>query len=221
MSSVSKFDVVHASFGHLKYMRRSHALYMRELITTYDIEYVLELGTYHGKGTAYLAAILEDLGRGRVTTLDRCDCLRHSPNVHEVLAEVRLEHRVDVRLHPRSFTMTLMQMLEAHPRPTFDLCYLDGAHTWDGTGFAFFLIDKLLTPGGWLVMDDLDWTIAGSPSYRAAEASGLTHPWTQYSVEEKEMRQVRKVWDLLVGEAGYTRHEEKHLGWGIARKPLR
>ena len=49
---------------------------------------------------------------------------------------IGLSEYVDVRIHARSFTITLMRMLEETPRPQFDFCYFDGAHTWDGTGFS-------------------------------------------------------------------------------------
>ena len=77
-----------------------------------------------------------------------------------ILSDLGLEHRVDVRLHGRSFTMTLMDMLEKNDSPMFDFCYFDGGHTWDITGYAFLLVDKLLLPGAWFVFDVLDWKLS-------------------------------------------------------------
>ena len=62
-----------------------------------------------------------------------------------------------------------MEMIEAELPPTFDLVYLDGGHTWDATGFAFFLVDKLLRSGGWLIFDDIYWTINRSKRLKDTE----------------------------------------------------
>ena len=71
------------------------------------------------------------------------------------------------------------------------------------------LIDKLLTPGAWVIFDDLNWTMADAPS-----VANATHPEA-----ERQMRQVRKVWEILVPEANYINRRETALGWGIAQKP--
>jgi predicted O-methyltransferase YrrM len=126
-----------------------------------------------------------------------------------MLAALNLAHRVSVILEPRSFTMALLKMLEDPSRPKFDLCFFDGGHSWDETGYAFLLIDKLLTPGAWVIFDDLDWTMADAPS-----VANATHPEA-----ERRMRQVRKVWEILVPGANYINRRETALGWGIAQKP--
>jgi predicted O-methyltransferase YrrM len=213
----SAVERVNTEFARLPYMSKPMAAFIDELVRTHDLRSLLELGTFKGKGTAYLAAILEDRGGdGHVTTLDKSRCLQNVPNVNEVLGTLGLSHRASVRLHPRSFTMTLMTMLEETPRPQFDFCYLDGAHLWEGTGFCFFLVDLMLKPGGWIILDDLDWTMAGFEKSRpnAPKSSKL-------SAEEKEMRQVRKVWDLLVRGSGYINMSEPIPGWGLAQKPGR
>ena len=51
-----------------------------------------------------------------------------------------------------------MKMLAQYPSPKFDFCYIDGGHNWSDTGFAFFLVDRLLKSNGIIVFDDLDWT---------------------------------------------------------------
>ena len=59
-------------------------------------------------------------------------------------------------------------MLESADPPEFDFVFLDAGHTWDVTGFAFFLVDRLLRPGGWLLFDDLNWSVTKSRSVSAA-----------------------------------------------------
>lgn len=208
--------LVDEKFPNLKYMKRKQADIIKDLIVKNNLSSLLELGTYQGKGTAYMATILEGRGGiGSVTTLDREDCLRMTPNVHQVISSLGLAHRVKVELHPRSFTITLMHMLEQNPRPQFDFCYFDGAHNWDGTGFSFLLVNKLLKPGAWVIFDDLDWTIYKSEKRRAKNIK----MYKDYGEAEKKIKQVRKVWEILVPYEGYINRSENKYGWGIAQKP--
>jgi hypothetical protein len=76
------------------------------------------------------------------------------------------------------------------------------------------LVDLLIRPGGWIIFDDLDWSIAKSPS-----AVKYPRNYAAYSEEEKDARQVREVWRLLVPARGYAlQYEEKRFHWGIAQK---
>jgi predicted O-methyltransferase YrrM len=203
-------ETVNAAFGNVPYMLGCQAVVLRNMIVSTGLRSVLELGCAHGKGTCYLAAIMEERGgTGQVTTLDKTSCLSQEPNVHQMLAALNLAHRVSVILEPRSFTMALLKMFDHPSRPKFDLCFFDGGHSWDETGYAFLLIDKLLTPGAWVIFDDLNWTMADAPS-----VANATHPEV-----ERRMRQVRKVWEILVPEANYINRRETALGWGIAQKP--
>lgn len=73
-------------------------------------------------------------------------------------------------------------------------------------------MDKLLTPGGWLLFDDLDWTYASSPTLAWAP-SNLGLPDDEYRTA-----QVGEVFDLLVRQ--HPNYGECHrMGrWGWARK---
>ena len=108
-------------------------------------------------------------------------------------------------------------MIQAKPRPQFDLCYFDGGHTWDVTGFGFVLVDMLLRPGGWIVFDDLPWTIEAAMQGRTE----MPVHWRDADSEERSTPAVKLVFDLLVPHLGYTdRHIVNEGQWGIARKPL-
>lgn len=172
---------------------------------------ILELGTYHGVSTCYLAAAVDELGSGRVLTIDRRMALRLDPTVLDLARRTGLEHVIEARFAERSFTWELKKMLEAAEPEQFDFIFLDAGHVWDTTGFAFFLADRLLRPGGWLLFDDIEWTINGSSS--VSEKS-----WArEYSEEERATKQIRSVVDLLV--ATDPRYEVTIDGnWGWARK---
>ena len=216
---MSAFDRVTAAWGDLVYMDEARAAFLRELVRAQNLAEVLELGFAHGKSSAYIAAILEDEGRGHLTTIDLEAVTARTPAIGEVLAAVGLTHRVTPILAARSYTWELSKLLRRAPRPQFDLCYFDGGHTWDQTGFGFLLTDMLLRPGGWIVFDDLNWTIN-----RSLAARGLApeEGYKGYSADEKEARGVRMVFDLLVPHLGYVNaREEKRFRWGVAQKPAR
>jgi hypothetical protein len=101
-------------------------------------------------------------------------------------------------------------MLTAKSPPSWDFVFLDAGHTWDVTGFAFFLVDRMLNLGGWLLFDDLNWSIASSSSLSGDY-------WDKLPQEEREAQQVGMVFDLLV--AGDHRYETRIDGnWGWAQK---
>lgn len=201
-------------FGDLPFMKADKAIVMANLIRENHLTSLLELGTFKGKSTAYLAALCEVAGQGHVTTIDRLKVRDHEPNVFDVLDTLELKNRVTVHLEPTSLTWRLMAMLESDPRPQFDFCYLDAGHTWDVTGFAFFLVDQLLAPGGWMIFDDLDWTITQS----FGGTDEMKRLQKKFPQTELDTQQVRKVWELLVKpHPDYDRHHE--IGqWGIVRK---
>src|SRR6056297_4206831 len=193
--------------GH-PHMRRPAARKVYDHVIRTEARRVLELGAFHGVSTCYLAAAVDELGSGRVVTMDRSESARLEPNVFELLEQTGLRDRVDVVLAQRSFTWELKRLLEEEERPQFDFVFLDAGHVWDVTGFAFFLVDLLLVPGGWLLFDDLNWSYATSPSLRDKPAT-LAIP-----EEEREARQVRDVFDILVARhGGYSTHVEGNWGW--------
>ena len=212
---MSKFEEITERFAEVRYMNAARAAILRELIVRFDARDILEIGFYQGKSSLYIGGALEDLGRGHLD--------HHRPRGRE---EARPQHRGPARpgglahrVTPvyafRSFTWELQKMIAQDPRPQFDLCYFDGGHTWDETGFGFLLVDLLLRPGGVIVFDDMNWTVAGSAAYTRNAAKSAT-----YSPDEAAARSVERVWDLLVPERGYERierHDKIH--WGVARKP--
>ena len=212
---MSKFEEITERFAEVRYMNAARAGILRDLIHRFDARDILEIGFYQGKSSLYIAGALEDLGRGQLTTIDRESAKKHDPNIETLLGQAGLAHRVTPVYAFRSFTWELQKMVAQDPRPQFDLCYFDGGHTWDETGFGFLLVDLLLRPGGVIVFDDMNWTVAGSAAYTKNVAKSAT-----YSPDEAAARSVERVWDLLVPERGYERierHDKIH--WGVARKP--
>ena len=129
----------------------------------------LELGTAHGVSAAYnVAAALEANGEGHLTTVDHAGA-DYDPAPADVLERAGLDHRVTIVREHSSYNWFLKEQVQrasdqaGNCRPCYDFCYLDGAKNLNVDGLAVTLIEKLLNPGGWLLMDDLEWTYEDNP----------------------------------------------------------
>lgn len=205
---------VHEMFPDLPYMKLEQAEMLEQFLTDNHLTRCMELGFFHGKSSAFIAAILRDIGQGHLLTIDRRHALERQPTIHDVLKALDLEDWVTISYQQRSYTWKLMRMLEQEERPTFNFCYIDAAHTWDDTGLAFFLVDKLLEPGGWLLFDDIDF------EYQTLVKKGEEVPeyLLRMGQEERTTRQVRKVWELLVKEHTNYGDYFEHGTWAFTRK---
>lgn len=210
MTDLSRVEGVVAG---VPYMKPEQARVITSKIIDSGAKDVLELGIMHGVSTCYMAEALEQSGRDwSITALDLESALDNEPNVEQLLTRLGLRDRVSILLEQRSYTWRLRKMLEEDPNPRFDFCYLDGAHTWDADGFAFFLVDRLLRPGGWIVFDDIDWSYAGSPPMMEAD-------WVKVlPAEEQQALQVKQVFDLLVRPHPQYGELSVKDGWGFAQK---
>jgi predicted O-methyltransferase YrrM len=178
-------------------------------------ELVLELGTAHGTSAAYMAAALHANGSGRLVTVDR-EGAGYEPG--RLFDEIGLRTWVDVVVcSGSSYDWFLKEQIDRRSdsagncEPLYDFCYLDGAHNWTIDGLAVFLVEKLLKPEGWLLLDDLEWSYASSPS-------GASEPFPMSSEERREP-QMRAVFDLLVRQhASFTQFRVENGNWGWAQK---
>lgn len=179
---------------------------------------VLELGTAHGVGAAYLAAGLEP--GARLTTVDYAGAA-YDPAPEAVLARAGVADRVEVVRRFSSYTWWLKEEVQARTdahgnvTPRFDLVYLDGAKHFTIDGLAVVLAEKLLRPGGWLLMDDLGWTYAQDPGREATD--GIVH--RELSEPERTEPHLRAVFDLIVAQhPSFTELRVQDEWWGWARK---
>jgi len=206
-----KIEAIRAQIGALPYMRASEARLFYDLIAAHKLTSILELGFFHGVSTAYLAGAAQEAGAGRVTTIDRTTAMHRKPNIEEILTTCGLRHLVEIFYEPKTFNWRLMKFLEEEPTRTFDLCYIDGGHTWADTGFAFCLLRNLIRPGGWVVFDDISHTFRTS--------SNKDKVWVQrMSEEEQVIPQVERVFSLLVKRDKDFDTFRMINKWGIARK---
>lgn len=201
-------------FAKLPYMSVAQAGWLEGFLEERGLSQCIELGFFHGKSSAFIAAMLETRGTGHLTTIDRDEARRREPNIDLVLKTLGLSHRVTRYYEPSSYTWRLMKLLQESTEPRFDFCYIDGGHSWDVSGFGFLLVDRLLKPGGWVLFDDLDWTYS-----QMVPADGPIPGWLQQkSAEEIETAQVRQVWELLVKRHPDYDSFAEEGAWGFARK---
>jgi len=183
-------------------------------------EAVLELGTARAVSAAYMAAALEANGRGRVTTVDSSQFRWVGPTPEDVLDSAGLSHRVSLDRSYSTYTWFLKEQIEQRSDasgncdPLYDFCFLDGQKNWTVDGLAVFLVEKLLRPGGWLLIDDLGWTYAPHREGR--------HYYTDIaSLSEAERTEphLRAVFELIAKQhAAFTELRIQDEWWGWARK---
>ena len=181
---------------------------------------ILELGTAHGASAAYMAAAVDENGAGRVTTIEHATAV-HDPRPEEILSSVSLSRRVElVRLEHSSYAWWLKEQVERNSdehgncEPIFDFCYLDGAHNFTIDGLSVVLVEKLLRPGGWLLLDDLNWI------YRVGKyPPGQGPDDLRLSSEERATPHMRAVFELIVKQhPSFSSFRVEDESWGWAMK---
>ena len=81
--------------------------------------------------------------------------------------------------------------------PGYDFCFIDGGKNWTNDGAAFFMVDKLLRSGGWIVFDDLWWSCASEEARTGRKVTyGLVHD--QLAEDEYRNPHIEAIFRLLV-----------------------
>lgn len=211
------FNEISTSLQNIPYMSASKGSIIYKMILSNEIHDILELGTAYGTGSCYMAAALHEKRKGSVVTIDRHVGMNYSPNVFELLEKTRLSAFVTPIFSHSSYTWELMkiidrQTIDGRCKPIFDLVYIDGAHNFEIDCCAFFLADKLLRPGGYVLFDDLNWTYNKSPALKDSD-------WVRNMAEdEKTTPHIRKLVDLVVKtHTGYDNFSTIE-DWFMARK---
>ncbi len=209
-----KLEQAHKVLKNIPHMTFQQAQVMTKFILDNNCQNILELGFERGVSTCYMAAVLDEIGNGSITTIDLDSTRTLQPNIESLLDNLNLSQYVTIYYESTSYTWRLMKFIEEQSKPLYDLCYLDGAHSWFDDGFAFFLVDKLLAPGGWIILDDVDWTFANSAGLKNSQMV------KDMPEEERDTPQIRKVYELLVKTHPDYDKFKVSAGWAYARKNL-
>ncbi len=70
-----RFEDVHSLVGDIPFIGEKRARYLYDQILWRGYENILELGIAHGTATCYMAAALDELGRGTITAVDLIEAL--------------------------------------------------------------------------------------------------------------------------------------------------
>lgn len=120
---------------------------------------VAEVGIGIGATTLEVAKLLDN--RGEIHLFDfegRCTQLARD------LAGLGYRNVVsheNSRRHWDSYNWSMIKLIESGAEK-FNFVYLDGSHLFERDACAFFLIDRLLKVGGYLLFDDYSWTLKKS-----------------------------------------------------------
>ena len=207
----------------IPFMTPAHGRRVFEHVRGTRPQQILELGTAHGVSAAYMAAAVAANGQGHVTSVDY-SAAAFDPTPADVLTGLGLRERVTLVHDYSAYTWFLKERIEEQSdaagncEPLYDFCYLDGCKNWNIDGLAVFLVEKLLHPGGWLLMDDLEWRYADHP-WHAPGGDG--RPLGALAEPERNEPHLRAIFELIVRQhPSFTtfRIEDEWYGW--ARKEL-
>jgi predicted O-methyltransferase YrrM len=207
------FDEVARAVAGIPFMSPAQGRLIYDHIRSTGARDVLELGTAYGVGAAYMAA-----AGANVTTVDFAGAA-YDPSPEETAR--RAEVQFTIVREFSTYTWWLKEQIAARAdahgnvEPAYDFVYLDGAKNWTIDGLAVVLVEKLLRPGGWLLMDDLEWTYADAGGREATD--GIVH--RDLSEPERTEPHLRAVFDLIVAQhPSFTELRRQDEWWGWARK---
>lgn len=195
-----RFSEVHTVIEETPFISEADARILYDAIIEHELADCLELGFAHGAASCYMAAALDELDRGHLTAVDLIEAQEwQKPSIEELLARCGLSERVTIVREQTGYNWFLHDEIARGSEsggscvPKYDLCVIDGPKNWTIDGLAFFLVDKLLRAGGWILFDDYSWTYDS----RDREATdGITH--RRLSEAERTTPQIREVFNLLV-----------------------
>jgi predicted O-methyltransferase YrrM len=123
-----------------------------------------------------------------------------------------------------TYAWPLFEMMQRGEQ--FDVIYLDGHHTFYVDLPAFVLADQLLKPGGYLLADDIEWTLNFVRDHMRRSMGawyfyGSMYDFSQYSPQQRAMPHMKMIaQDLLVRRLGYEKIDQwSKPGWWTLRKP--
>ena len=228
-SEVLGFEAVVEQVGGTPWMTPDQGRRIWEHFTRTTPTAALDVGTCFGASAAYMATAMRARGGGRVVTVDSalfdggdidvrewCRDLWRRCGVADMIEMVRIPHS--------NYAWWLMDQVARHTPsgrtcdPCFDFAYLDGAKWLTLDAASVVLIEPLLRPGGWLLLDDLDWAYAEHPELvpTVTMADGASY---RLSPDEIDLPHVRAVFDHVVrNHPSFTRCVDQGGVWGWAEK---
>jgi len=122
----------------------------QEIIHATRPDLIIETGTYQGGSAAFLAAMLDQAGRGRVVSIDIAACpdRPQHPRIHYLTGS-----SVDPAV--------LATVAEAAAKSASTMVILDSDHSFDHVLAEMHALSRFVTPGNYLIVEDTN--INGNP----------------------------------------------------------
>lgn len=132
-------------------IRYDQGMTIYELIRRMKLENTLEIGMAYGLATLFICQAHHDNGVGRHIAIDPMESSLFKSIGLSNIRKAGLDHVFDLFEAP-SYEI-LPQLLSNGEQ--FDFAFIDGMHLFDYTLVDFFYIDRLLKPGGYIMVDDV------------------------------------------------------------------
>jgi hypothetical protein len=123
-----------------------------------------------------------------------------------------------------TYAWTLFEMLKNDER--YDVIYIDGHHTFYIDLPAILLAHNLLKPGGYLLLDDIAWTLDFLKANMMRSLSQWyfyrsMYDFSEYTAAQRALPHIQMIADeLLLKHHGYTKEQSLSLpSWWALRKP--
>ncbi len=122
-----------------------------------------------------------------------------------------------------TYAWTMFEMLEKGEQ--FDVIYIDGHHTFYVDLPAMLLADRLLKPGGYLLLDDITWTLSFLRTHMTQSLSQwyfyrTMYNFSEYTRDQQSLPHIKMIAErLLIEPGGYRKDDALSLPhWWALRK---
>lgn len=96
-----------------------------------------------------------------------------------------------------------VKLKESNEEKCFDVVYLDGAHTFLHDMSATSILKEMVTIGGYLVLDDVYWSLEKSPTCNPSVRPIIKEQYTDEQIKEYHINLMKQC--LLDNDNRYTR----------------
>lgn len=218
-----KFETIQQELKGIPYILPELAQELYSFIVEQKPSQCLELGFAHGVSSCYIAAALDEIGTGHLTTVDLLPAKAwQDPSIEELLKRTGLHSWVSVYREHTGYNWFLQKQIyqnsvNNHCSPIYDFCFIDGAKNWTIDGAAFFLVDKLLKENGWILFDDLQWTYQSKLDEGKSTSDGVT--LDSMAIDELQRPHLELIYQLLVMQhPAYSNFFIRDFWWAWAQK---